>query len=836
MGRQAPTSGRLGLAVVAAWPGERAAEAGRQPRPGDDRRVPGLRARRMGAATPRGDRPVPVRRPGGGPPGGAQRGLPPAAAGHPRRRPEGAQQRHRLRVPPAHRVRLADRSRRRPRAGRRARARARRGRRRAGDGHEAVLYFRPLADRDSDEFFADARYGEFWVGARPDARRRRARARPRRAPHRRARRRGGQGRRRGHRAPACATPTRAHRAGSTPPGVENGAAAGEPAGGRRRPRPRHLAPADAQGRLRGRADARGRGGDPPRVRGDGRRAAARPSRRVAASAGSRASSPCTPATAATASATTRSARPATTRTRCTGSATTATCATATWCSSTPASRSTRSTPPTSPAPCPSPARSPTPSARSTTPCYAAQEAGIAAVRPGAKFSDVHAAAIRVIAEHLHAWGLLPEGVSVEDSLDKDHGQYHRRWMVHGTSHHLGLDVHDCALATREEYMDAVLEPGMVLTVEPGLYFKADDLLVPERFRGIGVRIEDDVVVTEDGCENLSAAMPRDVGRRRGLDRPGPETPEPGAARQPRRMTSNRAACSTPAAWPPPPRIMPSSSRGAGNSGGQRGVVGRVRLERVHRRLEVLTRHVDEVRGRGAARHGEHLHPTPRLEALVGELGVQPAVAGVRDGIQRGEPHGAVVGLVDHAAAEALVPGLGDDEVGAVPPDGAGDVPAQRARRTRWRRRGGRRSRRSRPRPGGRSRAPPPRGPGRPRRGPSCRCPPRRGSAGSTRRSRPRPPSGARRRPCRTRCRRGARRRTARRRRSPRGARAVRSRVPSADHSGPSGAPGSPHRADLDRRAVRLQRRLLGADPRSNFDDTECCTSHSARWGRLDEEW
>ncbi len=140
--------------------------------------------------------------------------------------------------------------------------------------------------------------------------------------------------------------------------------------------------------------------------------------------------------------------------------------------------------------------------------YAAQEAAIAAVRPGNLFSDVHAAAIRVIAGHLHAWGLLPEGVSVEDTLDKEHGQYHRRWMVHGTSHHLGLDVHDCALATREEYMDAVLEPGMVLTVEPGLYFKADDLLAPERFRGIGVRLEDDVVVTEDGCENLSAAIPR----------------------------------------------------------------------------------------------------------------------------------------------------------------------------------------------------------------------------------------------------------------------------------------------------------------------------------------
>jgi len=140
--------------------------------------------------------------------------------------------------------------------------------------------------------------------------------------------------------------------------------------------------------------------------------------------------------------------------------------------------------------------------------YAAQEAGLAAVKPGNKFSDVHAAAIRVIAEHLHAWGLLPEGVDVEATLDKEHGQYHRRWMVHGTSHHLGLDVHDCALATREEYMDAELEPGMVLTVEPGLYFKADDLKAPERFRGIGVRIEDDVLVTADGHENLSAAMPR----------------------------------------------------------------------------------------------------------------------------------------------------------------------------------------------------------------------------------------------------------------------------------------------------------------------------------------
>ncbi|GAB3593354.1 aminopeptidase P family protein [Angustibacter peucedani] len=136
---------------------------------------------------------------------------------------------------------------------------------------------------------------------------------------------------------------------------------------------------------------------------------------------------------------------------------------------------------------------------------AAQEAGMAACKPGNKFKDVHEAAIKVIAEHLVEWGLLP--VDVETTLG-DEGGHHRRWMVHGTSHHLGIDVHDCAQARREQYLEAELRPGMVLTVEPGLYFKADDLLAPEELRGIGVRIEDDVVVTEDGCENLSAALPR----------------------------------------------------------------------------------------------------------------------------------------------------------------------------------------------------------------------------------------------------------------------------------------------------------------------------------------
>ncbi len=140
--------------------------------------------------------------------------------------------------------------------------------------------------------------------------------------------------------------------------------------------------------------------------------------------------------------------------------------------------------------------------------FAAQSAGIAAAKPGARFSDVHQAAITVVAQHLEEWGLLP--VSAAESLDPETGGQHRRWMVHGTSHHLGLDVHDCAQARRENYRDGVLEPGMVITVEPGIYFKQTDLLVPEELRGIGVRIEDDIVIKADGCEILSNQLPREA--------------------------------------------------------------------------------------------------------------------------------------------------------------------------------------------------------------------------------------------------------------------------------------------------------------------------------------
>jgi Xaa-Pro aminopeptidase len=136
----------------------------------------------------------------------------------------------------------------------------------------------------------------------------------------------------------------------------------------------------------------------------------------------------------------------------------------------------------------------------------AADAAFRAARPGVKFRSVHEAAMTVIARRVAEWGLLP--VSAEEALDADTGGQHRRYMVHGTSHHLGLDVHDCAQARRDMYYDGILEPGMVFTIEPGLYFQVDDLTVPEEYRGIGVRIEDDILMTADGPVNLSAAIPR----------------------------------------------------------------------------------------------------------------------------------------------------------------------------------------------------------------------------------------------------------------------------------------------------------------------------------------
>ncbi|OUE05848.1 Xaa-Pro aminopeptidase 1 [Clavibacter michiganensis subsp. michiganensis] len=133
-------------------------------------------------------------------------------------------------------------------------------------------------------------------------------------------------------------------------------------------------------------------------------------------------------------------------------------------------------------------------------------AGLEAVAPGRPLVDFHHASMEVIAQGLHDLGILP--VSVDEALSPA-GQHHRRWLVCGIGHHLGLDVHDCSGAGVAGY-DRAVEPGMVLTVEPGLYFAPDDGMVPPELRGIGVRIEDDIVVTQTGSDVLSDALPIDA--------------------------------------------------------------------------------------------------------------------------------------------------------------------------------------------------------------------------------------------------------------------------------------------------------------------------------------
>ncbi|MGW4946586.1 aminopeptidase P family protein [Actinoplanes sp. NPDC004185] len=137
--------------------------------------------------------------------------------------------------------------------------------------------------------------------------------------------------------------------------------------------------------------------------------------------------------------------------------------------------------------------------------HASQQAGMDAIRPGVKFRDVHLTCMRVLAEGLRDLDLLP--VSVDEAMSEESTVY-RRWTLHGFGHMLGIDVHDCSAARKETYRDGELGQGYVLTVEPGLYFQPEDELVPEELRGIGIRIEDDVLVTADGCRNLSAGLPR----------------------------------------------------------------------------------------------------------------------------------------------------------------------------------------------------------------------------------------------------------------------------------------------------------------------------------------
>lgn len=133
----------------------------------------------------------------------------------------------------------------------------------------------------------------------------------------------------------------------------------------------------------------------------------------------------------------------------------------------------------------------------------ALEAAIEAVRPGEPGLAVHQAARRVLVEGMVALGLL-EG-EVETLIEEEK---FKRFFMHSTSHWLGLDVHDPGPYTEPGGESVVLRPGMVLTIEPGLYIPEDDD-IPAELRGIGIRLEDDVLVTEDGYEVLTRAVPVD---------------------------------------------------------------------------------------------------------------------------------------------------------------------------------------------------------------------------------------------------------------------------------------------------------------------------------------
>ena len=136
--------------------------------------------------------------------------------------------------------------------------------------------------------------------------------------------------------------------------------------------------------------------------------------------------------------------------------------------------------------------------------HAAQLAAIDEVRPGRPFSAAHDAAVRMIAEGLCSLGLLPGDADAAIA----EGSY-KRFFPAKTGHWLGLDVHDVG-DYRIDGEPRILEPGMVVTVEPGIYVSPNERSVPERWRGIGIRIEDDVAVTRDGHDVLTAAVPKEA--------------------------------------------------------------------------------------------------------------------------------------------------------------------------------------------------------------------------------------------------------------------------------------------------------------------------------------
>ena len=141
----------------------------------------------------------------------------------------------------------------------------------------------------------------------------------------------------------------------------------------------------------------------------------------------------------------------------------------------------------------------------------AQEAALAAVKPGRPYSDIHEAAVQVLAAGMLDLGLL-DRTKYGSSEDAIADKAHLRFYMHGTGHWLGMDVHDVGPyrdLTQAERPSRPLLAGMALTVEPGIYVRPGEG-VPEQFWHIGIRIEDDVIVTQDGGRVLSGAAPKTV--------------------------------------------------------------------------------------------------------------------------------------------------------------------------------------------------------------------------------------------------------------------------------------------------------------------------------------
>lgn len=135
---------------------------------------------------------------------------------------------------------------------------------------------------------------------------------------------------------------------------------------------------------------------------------------------------------------------------------------------------------------------------------ASQYAAIEQSRPGCHWNRPHEAAVRVLTDGLLSLGLLRG--ELNELIETD---AYRPFYMHRTGHWLGLDVHDVGdYRVADQWRE--LEPGMVLTVEPGLYVAPDDTNVEARWRGIGIRIEDDVAITATGCENLTSGVPKTV--------------------------------------------------------------------------------------------------------------------------------------------------------------------------------------------------------------------------------------------------------------------------------------------------------------------------------------